>query len=79
MLCHFFDLGKQFAALQLQNLATVWRQHALDDLMKEPEVKKRESKEMRDQAAGQLADHILFVCSHRIAQPQDASNACLYQ
>ena len=42
--------GKQFAALQLQNLATVWRKHALDDLMKEEDVKKREGQEMRPQA-----------------------------
>eukprot|EP00435_Cladocopium_sp_Y103_P040774 s765_g11.t1 len=44
----FDSEGKQFAALQLQNLATVWRQHALNDLM-EKEVKVRESKEMRPQ------------------------------
>ena len=43
-----FYRGKQFAALQLQNLATVWRQHALNDLM-EKEVKVRESKDMRPQ------------------------------
>lgn len=51
LICCFLDVnqGKQFAALQLQNLATVWRQHALNDLM-EKEVKVRESKEMRPQA-----------------------------
>ena len=29
--------GKQFAALQLQNLATVWRKHSLNNLMAEQE------------------------------------------
>ncbi len=59
-----FYWGKHFAALQLQNLATVWRQHALNDLMKEKEVKVRESKDMRPQVGDFLlirkSDEVLW-------------------
>ncbi|CAK9018313.1 Uncharacterized protein SCF082_LOCUS14028 [Durusdinium trenchii] len=69
MLSNQFDSeGKQFAALQLQNLATVWRQHALDDLMKEPEVKKRESKEMRDQVEAFL-ESLRFPVETNVHEP----------
>lgn len=68
MLSNQFDSeGKQFAALQLQNLATVWRQHALNDLM-EKEVKVRESKDMRPQVESFL-ESLRFPVESKVHQP----------
>eukprot|EP00435_Cladocopium_sp_Y103_P040164 s652_g10.t2 len=68
MLSNQFDSeGKQFAALQLQNLATVWRQHALNDLM-EKEVKVRESKEMRPQVEAFL-ESLRFPVETKVHEP----------
>eukprot|EP00913_Durusdinium_trenchii_P011098 g10420.t1 len=64
-----FMLSNQFDSegSELSFLSTAV-QHALDDLMKEPEVKKRESKEMRDQVEAFL-ESLRFPVETNVHEP----------
>ncbi|CAE7232459.1 unnamed protein product, partial [Symbiodinium sp. CCMP2456] len=67
MLSNQFDSeGKQFAALQLQNLATVWRKHSLNNLMAEQEPKNRE--ELRAEVESFL-ESLRFPVEPKVREP----------